>query len=85
MKQDLFNSIQQLGARTKWLRRISISAFIVGLLLTLTAYIGELRSVSDIPLFITLSFIGYILIISSTAVLLLNLLNVWSRKTASEA
>lgn len=80
MKLDLFNSIKQLGAGTKWLRRISISVFIVGLLLTVTAYIGESRRQNDIQLFITLGFIGYILIISSAAILLLNLLNIWSSR-----
>lgn len=80
MKLDLFNSIKQLGAGTKRLRRISISIFIVGLLLTVTAYFGESRRGNDIQLFITLGFIGYILIISSAAILLVNLLNVWSTK-----
>ena len=80
MKLDLFNSIKQLGTRTKWLRRISITVFIVGLLLTLTAWIGESRNGNDMQLFITIGFIGYILIISSVAVLLVHLLNVWSAR-----
>lgn len=80
MKLDFINSIKQLGTRTKWLRRISISVFIVGLLLTVTAFIGESLRGNDVQFFITLGFIGYILIISSAAILLLNLLNVWSAR-----
>ena len=80
MKLNLFNSIKQLGAGTKWLRRISVSVLIVGLLLSVTASIGESRLENDAQLFITLGFIGYILIISSTAILLVHLLNVWSTK-----
>ncbi|WP_298734920.1 hypothetical protein [uncultured Chitinophaga sp.] len=80
MKQDLFTSIKRLGARTKWLRRISISVFLVGLLLSLTARIGVARGGNNVPLFVTLGFIGYILIISSAAILLLHLLKVWSAR-----
>lgn len=84
MKVDLFNSIKQLGTRSKRLRTISISVFIVGMLLTVAAYIAEQTRWDDAQVFVTVAFIGYILIISSAAVLLVNLLHEWSRETAQE-
>ena len=81
MKADLLNSIKQLGARSKRLGKISISVFIIGLLLTATAYIAKWSGWNDAPIMITLAFIGYILIISAAAVLLVNLLRELSRET----
>jgi phosphoglycerol transferase MdoB-like AlkP superfamily enzyme len=80
MKADLLNSIKQLGERSRRLRKISVIVFIVGLLLTATAYIAEWIRWNDAQALITLSFIGYLLIISSAAVLLVNLLHVLSLK-----
>lgn len=84
MKLDLFNSIKQLGTRSRWLRKISISAFIVGLFLTVTAYIAAHTRWDDGQVFVTIAFVGYILIISAAAVLLVNLLHEWSRETMQE-
>lgn len=78
MKVGLLHSIKQLSARSNWLRKIFIGIFIIGLLLTVIAYIAEVGQWGNVPAFVTLAFIGYILIISSAAVLLVNLLREWS-------
>lgn len=74
MKADLLNSIKRSGVLSKRLGKISISVFIAGLLLTAAAYIARWASPIDAQVPVTLAFIGYILIISSAAVLLVNLL-----------
>ncbi len=81
MKADLLVPMKRSGARSKKrLRKIALATFFAGILLTLAAWIAEMGRQDDIQSLLTLAFVGYILMISSAAVLLLNLLNEWSRK-----
>ena len=80
MKLALLHAIKQLSTRNKWLRKVSIGFFIIGMLLTAVAYIADVSEWGNVPAFITLAFIGYILIISSAAILLVNLLREWEHE-----
>ncbi|SFE93589.1 hypothetical protein SAMN05518672_112124 [Chitinophaga sp. CF118] len=63
------------------MKKIALIAFILGVLMATLAYVAQLSDWSELAEYMTLGFVGYILIISSTAYYLTSVLYEWSRET----
>lgn len=63
------------------MKRISLIAFITGILMASLAYIADLQEWNHLQEFLTIGFAGYVLVISAAAWYLTSVLYEWSRET----
>jgi hypothetical protein len=63
------------------MKKVALIAFISGILMATLAYVAELNDWEGLPEFMTIGFVGYVLIISAAAYYLSTILYEWSRET----
>ncbi|MVT08137.1 hypothetical protein [Chitinophaga tropicalis] len=63
------------------MKKISLIAFITGMLMATLAYVADVREWQYLQEFMTIGFVGYVLIISAAAYYLTTLLYEWSKET----
>lgn len=63
------------------MKKIALIAFILGLLMATLAYVAESNGWNGLQEFMTIGFVGYILLISAAAYYLSHLLHEWSRES----
>ena len=63
------------------MKKISVIAFIAGILMATLAYLAGVMEWQYLQEFMTIGFVGYVLIISAAAYYLTSLLYEWSKET----
>lgn len=63
------------------MKKIALIAFVIGVLMAFLAWIAQLNNWNGMAECMTFGFVGYILIISSTAYYLTAVLYEWSKET----
>ena len=62
------------------MKRIALIAFITGVFMALLAYIAQMNDWISLPAYMTLGFVGYVLIISAVAYYLTAVLYEWCKE-----
>jgi hypothetical protein len=63
------------------MKKIALIAFILGVFMASLAYIADMNSWDNLTAFMTLGFVGYVLVISAAAYYLTSVLYDWSKET----